>query len=51
MYFTGVKPPVHYPAVPFSAIIDMRTGKLALKDGTVPIPVNTILFYAQHLDD
>ncbi|MFO8071263.1 MAG: hypothetical protein R6V85_05240 [Polyangia bacterium] len=49
LYFSGQDPPIYYPGVPYTAIIDMETGELALKDGTAQMSTSAILTYTEML--
>ena len=52
-YFTGMLPPADapVPAFPFTAIIDLETGEVALKDGSIFMTTGAILAYVEMLNN
>jgi hypothetical protein len=52
-YFTGHLPPADAPVpqYPYTAIIDLETGEVALKDGQMSMSTSAILAYVDILND
>jgi len=52
-YFAGQKPPpdATIPGYPFTAIIDLETGEVALMDGSVFMTTGAIVAYMEMLND
>jgi hypothetical protein len=52
-YFTGQLPPpdAPVPQFPYTVILDLETGQVALKDGTISMSISAILAYVDVLNN